>query len=308
MKGKVENKPKISPTVPSRVNSAPQKKEVDQQKSSVVVISDRKNIVSKTNENIIDQLPTSIQAPINRSQSSSLLNQQDKKFVPAPKVAQYNIKSEQTDTQKKDSVVKVITKIQVDTIKAKPKTPEVPQKIDLNKPKQVVEEENKYALALIPASENIVAPIIDSVKRSNSLPVANRRIQPSQNPNKAAKILALPPPEPMPQKPSPSRPFDMDRLKLLSQPKQVADLPEDPQVQVAIRKKSVKPPMIPKRKRNKSKKLTEQLSSDQSNGDFKRLKRKGSNASIDNYERLLKHRESRTSAAKQKLTPALAIE
>lgn len=100
----------------------------------------------------------------------------------------------------------------------------------------------------------VEAPQSAAIKRSNSLPgsSSSRRVQPSQNPRAEKKALALPSSEPVaPPKPAPSRPFDMDRLKALSQPKAVvADgTSDESQMQVAIIKKkqqpNTKPPIIP---------------------------------------------------------------
>ncbi len=137
-----------------------------------------------------------------------------------------------------------------------------------------IKEEKSECTDLVPFN-----PDANSEKRSNSLQ-GPRRVQPSQNPNKTitmpSKPLALPAPEPAPVKAAPARPVDMDRLKSLSQPKK-AEEPEEQQI--VIRKKSVKPPVVPgsiKRKRNRSKQTNKDLSN--SVEAAKKIKRKRSSS------------------------------
>ncbi|CDW86827.1 UNKNOWN [Stylonychia lemnae] len=142
----------------------------------------------------------------------------------------------------------------------------------------------------------------DSLMQSELPKAVSRRIQPRQQQAKP-KMLALPPPELTIQK-QPPRPIDMERINALSQPKTV---PEE-EVLPPPKKKAPKPPMAQKPKKKKSKKnqeISEALVLAKPQKKRRRVSRQGSGQQvvgdlISNYEKLLKHRESRTSIKMQR--------
>eukprot|EP00347_Sterkiella_histriomuscorum_P006696 403351785 len=149
---------------------------------------------------------------------------------------------------------------------------------------------------------------------STKTQVQQRRIQPSQQRQQKPKVLALPAPELIIQKPVIQRPIDMERIIALSQPKLVTE--DEPEI-IVPKKKAPKPPVPGQKKKKKPKKdqLLQLMPSENSDvlalaqpqKKQKRNKRRPSRGSsqggigiLNNYERLLRHRESRTSLKNQK--------